>query len=111
MELEKQVQELRDYQKKLHAYTHVSSLLMYDASTSMPSGGSDATGDTMELIAGEIHSMSVDPRVGQLLSDLYERRDALDFQTRREVEELREQRELQREQQELQQERQKLPPC
>lgn len=95
MELEKQVQELRDYQKKLHAYTHVSNLLMYDASTSMPSGGSDATGDTMELIAGELHSMSVDPHMGQLLSALYDRRDALDFQTRREVEELREQREKQ----------------
>ena len=95
MELEKQVQELRDYQKRLHAYAHVANLLTYDANTSMPGGGSDATGDTMELIAGEIHSMSVDPRIGQLLSDLYARRDELDFQTRREVEELREQREKQ----------------
>lgn len=95
MELEKQVQELRAYEKRLHAYTHVSSLLMYDSATAMPSGGSEAAGDTMELIAGEIHSMRVDPHMGKLLAELYEQRDRLDFQTRREVEELTEERQKQ----------------
>lgn len=95
MELEKQVRELKDYQKKLHGYTHVSSLLMYDGATSMPCGGSAAMGDTMELIAGEIHSLNVNPQVGELLEALYARREELDFQTRREVEELREQRQKQ----------------
>lgn len=95
MELEARVQQLLDYQKRLHAYTHVSSLLMYDASTAMPEGGSDATGDTMELIAAELHQMSIDPRIGQLLEELYDCRQQLPFQTRREVEELREQRQKQ----------------
>lgn len=95
MELEAKIQELRAYQRRLHAYEHVSNLLMYDAATAMPDGGSDATGDTMEQIAGDLHTMNVDPHMGEVIAALYGERESLDFQTRREVEELREQREKQ----------------
>lgn len=88
MNLEEKVIVLKEHQKKLKAYTHVSSLLFYDASTSMPPGAAQSMSDTMGVISGEIYSLTVNPEFKALLNDLYEQREALDFQTCREVEEL-----------------------
>lgn len=88
MKIEEKVQELKAYQKNLKALRHVSNLLIYDAFTTMPAGAAESMGDTMGVISGEIHSMETDPGLKDLLKELYEQKDRLSFQTRREVEEL-----------------------
>ncbi len=88
MNLEEKVIALKEHQKKLKAYNHASSLLFYDASTSMPPGAAQSMSDTMGVISGEIYSLTVNPTFQTLLHDLYAQREMLDFQTRREVEEL-----------------------
>lgn len=88
MSVEEKVQELKAYQKKLKALKHVSNLLVYDAFTMMPPGAAQSMGDTMGVISGEIHSMETDAGLKELLKELYVQKDKLDFQTRREAEEL-----------------------
>ena len=93
MNLEEKVIALKEHQKKLKAYNHASSLLFYDASTSMPPGAAESMSATMGVISGEIYSLTVNPEFKALLDDLYTQRETLDFQTRREVEELHEEQE------------------
>lgn len=93
MNLEEKVIALKEHQKKLKAYHHASSLLFYDASTSMPPGAAESMSATMGVISGEIYSLTVNPEFKALLDDLYTQRETLDFQTRREVEELHEEQE------------------
>ena len=88
MNLEEKVAILKGYQKKIKAFNHVSNLLVYDASTAMPAGGVQSMSETMGVISGEIHSMTVDPTFKSILYDLFNERKKLDFQTCRETEEL-----------------------
>lgn len=86
--MNEKIKALKDWQKKMHAYHHAMSLLTYDAATAMPDGASKTLGDTLEVLSGEIYMMTTDPAFKKLLSDLEEEKENLDFQTRREVEEL-----------------------
>lgn len=88
--LEERVKRLKEHQRKQHAFDHAMGLLTYDAATSMPSGASASLGDTLETLRGEVYSLTVEPSYKALLEELYGERDRLDFQTRREVEVLRE---------------------
>ena len=90
MNLDDKVKALKEHQKKLKAYNHAASLLFYDASTSMPAGAAESMSATTGVLSGEIYSLTVNPEFKTLLEDLYGQRQELDFQTRREVEELNE---------------------
>ncbi len=86
MRLEEKVKTLKEYQRKQHAFEHAMGLLTYDAATAMPPGASDTLGDTLEILSGEVYSLTVDPAFRELLAELHEARKELDFQTCREVE-------------------------
>lgn len=90
MNLDDKVKALKEHQKKLKAYNHASSLLFYDAATAMPPGAAESMSATVGVLSGEIYSLTVNPEFKALLEELYENRQELDFQTRREVEELHE---------------------
>ena len=90
MNLDDKVKALKEHQKKLKAYNHAASLLFNDASTSMPAGAAESMSATTGVLSGEIYSLTVNPEFKTLLEDLYGQRQELDFQTRREVEELNE---------------------
>lgn len=88
MGTEEKIGRLQAHQKKLRAYKHAMNLLNYDGSTLMPSGGADYLSDTLEILSGEEYSLRTAPETGELLRELSQVKDQLDFQTRREVEEL-----------------------
>jgi len=88
MNLDEKVKALKEHQKKLKAYHHAVNLLSYDASTAMPPGAAESMSATMGVLSGEIYGLTVNPAFKALLADLYDKREKLDFQTRREVEEL-----------------------
>ena len=88
MGTEEKIGRLQAHQKKLRAYKHAMNLLNYDGSTLMPSGGADYLSDTLEILSGEEYSLRTAPETGELLRGLSQVKDQLDFQTRREVEEL-----------------------
>lgn len=88
MELEQKIIALKEHQKKMKAFRHLSSLLFYDSATTMPPGAAESMSATAGVISGEIYSLTVDPAFTALLEELHAEREALDFQTRREVEEL-----------------------
>lgn len=93
MELKDTVKAFKAHQKKMHAFEHATALLNYDAATTMPPGASETSGDTLAVLSAEIYRMTVDPSYREMLCQLNERKDELDFQTRREAEELLEQME------------------
>ncbi len=82
------VKELKERQKKMHAYHHALALLNYDAATTMPGGASETLGSTLETLSGEVYRMTCDPAFKELLLELSREKESLDLQTRREVEEL-----------------------
>lgn len=88
MELNKIVENFKEHQKKMHAFDHVTNLLTYDAATGMPSGASDTLSDTLAVMSGESYRLTVSEEYKEMLKALNENKEKLDFQTRREVEEL-----------------------
>lgn len=95
MELNQMVERFKAHQKQMHAYSHAMGLLGYDSVTSMPQGASETLGDTLGVLSEAIYRLETDEAYKELLRALYERRGELDFQTRREAEELfEEQRKL-----------------
>ena len=93
MKLEEKVVQFKEHQKKMRAYEHALGLMQYDAATGMPSGASDTLSDTMGVLSGEQYKLTVDKGFKELLHDLSDCKADLDFQTRREVEELLEEQE------------------
>lgn len=87
MDLKKSVAEFKALQKTMMAYNHASGLLYYDSVTGAPGGITDALGDTLGTLEAELHRLYVNDRTAALLDELWESRDALDAQTRRETEE------------------------
>ena len=95
MELSQMVEQFKAHQKQMHAYSHAMGLLSYDSVTHMPAGASKTLGDTLGVLSEDIYKLETDPAYMELLKALYERRAELDYQTRRETEELyEEQRKL-----------------
>ena len=93
MELNKTIQNFKEQQKKMHAFDHVMNLLTYDAATGMPPGASDTLSDTLAVMSGESYRLTVSEEYKAMLKVLNEHKEELDFQTRREAEELLEEQE------------------
>ncbi len=88
MKLQDTVNAFKVHQKKMHAYNHAMGLLNYDAATAMPPGASSTLGDTLAVLSGEIYRLTVNDDYRDMLLQLNEEKEELDFQTRREAEEL-----------------------
>jgi len=88
MELKQMVEQFKAHQKKMHAYSHAMGLLYYDSVTTMPSGASETLGETLGVLSEETYKLEVNDEYRTLLHALYEQRGELDYQTRREAEEL-----------------------
>jgi carboxypeptidase Taq len=91
--MEETKRKFKEYQKKMHAYSHALNMLYYDAVTSMPKGGSAALGETIGILSEEEYKIESCDEYKGILKELYEKRDELDFITKREAEELFEQQE------------------
>ncbi len=87
--LEQAVQALKKHQQTMAAYNHAMGVLYLDATTAAPIDTWEGRGRTMEIMSEITYNLSTSPEMGALLSYLEENADALDPQTRREVEVLR----------------------
>ena len=87
--VEQAVQALKKHQQTMAAYGHAMGVLYLDATTAAPIDTWEGRGKTMEILSGITYDLSTSPEIGQLLSFLEENQEALDAQTRREVEVLR----------------------
>ena len=87
MTLEEQIRFFKDHLVKMVSYDRAINMLYYDSVTAMPSGGAGVRATTMGVLNEASYQLKTDPAYQQTLQALYEQKDLLDFQTRREVEE------------------------
>lgn len=85
MELETLLQQLKELQKKMYAYSTASSSLYLDAVTTAPSDTSEGRGIAMSVLAGEEHRLFASKETDELLKALEMRREELDPVTARQV--------------------------
>lgn len=85
--MKEKIENFKKLQKKLHAYEHAHSMLYFDALTAMPKGAFSALGDTIEILTEEKYKIETAKETVDLVNELYENRDNLDFITKREAEE------------------------
>ena len=87
--VEQAVAALKKHQATMAAYHHALGVMYLDATTAAPSDTWEGRGKTMEIMSQITYDLSSDPKNGELLSYLEANLDALDEQTKREVEVLR----------------------
>ncbi len=87
--LDQALAALKKFQQTQAAYNHASGVLYLDASTAAPSDTWEGRGKTMEVMTQLSYDLMIKPENGDLLAYLEANREALDAQTRREVEVLR----------------------
>ncbi len=88
MELSVLKENFKAYQKKMHAYRHATGVMQYDFETVMPKGASEGFGETIGVLSEIIYNLSVSDELRDMIGELLVQKDAIDFQTRREAEEL-----------------------
>ncbi len=90
MEISVLKEQFKAYQKKMHAYHHAMGVLQYDFETVMPKGASEGVGETLGILSEESYKLSVSNELRDMVNELLQNKDTVDFQTRREAEELKE---------------------
>lgn len=88
MDIRTALEQLRALQQRQYAYYHAMTILELDGATAAPRDTARGRGVAMGILAGEKHKLLSGEEVGKLLSFLKERKEELDFLTRRQVEEL-----------------------
>lgn len=88
--MQEKVAKYKEYLKKKRAFNHAMGVMQYDMETAMPKGGADDVASTFGVLSEESYKMETSEELKELLNDLYENRDKLDFITKREVEEHKE---------------------
>jgi carboxypeptidase Taq len=78
-EMEKKYEELKTRLAEIYDLDMISSLLGWDQSTYMPSGGAEARGRQSALLARLSMERSVDPEIGRLLDALRPYEEGLPF--------------------------------
>ncbi len=76
-------------QKRIKSYQHAMWLLQFDRSTVAPRAGAAYCGETVGMLAGDLHNTLCGIEMAELLALLGEHEGELDAQTRAEVELLR----------------------
>lgn len=89
MELREALEKLAELQRKMFAYQTAASSLTLDAATVAPRDTAGGRGVALGVLAGERHKLFADPRVGELLAFLGERKEELEPAARRQVEVLK----------------------
>lgn len=79
------VGQLKELEEKRAALYHAMSVLYFDAATVAPKDTAEGRGRTMGVLSGMEHDLLANPENGALLDMLEAHADALDAQTRREV--------------------------
>lgn len=88
--MKEKIAEYKNYLKKMDAYSHAMGVMYYDMETAMPKGGADDLSQALGVLSEEIYKLQTNPDFKSLVNELYENRDKLDFVTKREVEEQKE---------------------
>ncbi len=88
MELSVLKENFKAYQRKMHAYDHAMNVLQYDFETVMPKGGSEGFTETIGILSEVSYNLSIGDELRDMIGELLANKDAIDFQTRREAEEL-----------------------
>lgn len=76
----------RGIQKKRHALNHALGVLYYDAVTAAPSDSAEGRGETMEYLSNLIYEAENDPKLKEASEYLWQHKDELSAQDRREIE-------------------------
>lgn len=75
----------RKKQTQIHALNHAQGVLYVDAVTSAPAGSSEGRAQTMEYLSGLSYEAENDPQLKQAADFLWQNREALNAQDRREI--------------------------
>ncbi len=59
--------DLTAHMRRISSLSHVSAIVGWDEAVMMPTGGGEARAQAMSTLDGQIHALSVDPRVGDFL--------------------------------------------
>ena len=89
MELKQALEQLDLLEQKMYAFNAASSALYLDGTTVAPRDTAEGRGVALSVLAGESHRLFTDPAVGELLEELWARREELDQRQTRRVELLR----------------------
>ena len=76
----------KKHQQLMAAYGHVMGVTYLDAATAAPKGSFAGRGEAMGILSQVTYDLSADPRNDEIMTILEANKDALDPQTRREVE-------------------------
>ena len=88
MELEKDIESLKQLQRKRKAYDNACALIYLDSVTTAPKNTAEGRGETLGILSEELYRCFYNPETEALLRGLLARSGELDRQTRREAEEL-----------------------
>ena len=88
-DIQSALEKFRKLQQTQAAYDHVLGVLFLDATTVAPKDTWEGRGKTMEIMSQITYDLMASPENGELFDYLLEHHDALDGQTRRELEVLR----------------------
>ena len=76
----------REKIKESHALTHAIGVLYYDGDTAAPEESADGRGETLEYLSGKQYEIETSEELKEAVDYLWEHREELDFQQRREME-------------------------
>ena len=88
-DIQSALEKFRKLQQTQAAYDHVLGVLFLDATTVAPKDTWEGRGKTMEIMSQITYDLMASPENGELFDYLLEHHDALDGQTKRELEVLR----------------------
>ena len=74
---------LEEYQRKMRAYNHATSLIYYDGVTTAPRGTAANRGQTLSILSGIQYELTTGPETAEMLDTLNAHPDMLDEKTKR----------------------------
>ena len=86
MTIQEALEYYRKKTKEADCLTHAMGVLYYDGDTAAPEESYEGRGETMEYLSGLAYEIETSPELKEAVDLLWEHKDELDFQTRREIE-------------------------
>ena len=84
------IKAFKEYQKKMAAYHYAAGVMYVDGTTAAPASSYKARGAALKELSGISYQLSVSQELRDMLKELMEHKDELDFVTMREAEEMTE---------------------
>ena len=91
--MEETIRKFKEHLAKMNAYSHAFGVLSYDSETVMPRGGSEHLGMTYAVLSEEVYKLTTSPELKEMVRNILSHGEEVDYITRREAEELREEME------------------